>query len=344
MNIEIKAETTQADWQRLYDEIAPDSFLQTYEWGEFQSDPIFRLGAYDQATQQLVAAALVIKIKARRGTYLLCPHGPLIRPQDTDALKALLDAVIELGRKERVDFIRIAPLLPDLPDNRPQFTLREFRRAPIHVHPELSWILDLQADETKLMADMRKTTRYCIRKAEKDGVTVRSSTSQADLELFWSLYKDTADRQQFTPFSKNYLDRELEVFSKTDMVRIFIAEYDDKPIAGAVIIYAQHEAFYHQGASASQANKLNAAYALQWEAIKLAKQRGCQKYNFWGVSPSDQPNHPWAGLSLFKQGFGGVAYPYVPTQDKALTWRYRLNYFIEARRAKKRGYGAVPSV
>lgn len=343
MRTTIRLVTDKAAWQSLYQQLAPDSFLQSYEWGEFQSDTIFRLGAFDEQNK-LIAAALVIKIRARRGTYLLCPHGPLIQPNEQTVLADLLDAIIDLAKRERVDFIRIAPLLPDAPDYRPQFSLREFKQAPIHVHPELSWILDLEPDEAKLLADMRKTTRYCIRKAEKDGVVVRASTSPSDLELFWQLYKDTADRQQFTPFSKSYLVRELAVFGVQDMVRIFLAEYKSQPIAAAMIIYTPHEAFYHQGASASLANKLNAAYLLQWEAIKLAKQRGCRKYNFWGISPVNQPNHPWAGLSLFKQGFGGAPYPYVPTQDKPLRWKYHINYWIERRRARQRGYGSQATV
>ncbi|EKD76529.1 MAG: hypothetical protein ACD_43C00071G0002 [uncultured bacterium] len=341
MNLSIKPITNKADWQIFYEAVAPDSFLQTFAWGEFQTEQIFRLGVYD--ANNLIGAALVIKIKARRGTYLLCPHGPLLLPQAMTALQALLDAIIELGRTERVDFIRIAPLLPADPKNVAPFTAGGFKRAPIHVHPELSWILDLQVDEETLLKNMRKTTRYCIRKAEKDGVFVRSSTNQTDLEIFWNLYLETAQRQHFTPFSKNYLERELSVFNQSDMVKIFIAEYQGKPIAGAVVVFTAHEAFYHQGASASIANKLNAAYLLQWEAIKLAKLRGCQKYNFWGIGPVDQPNHPWAGLSLFKQGYGGQAYPYVPTQDKALTWRYSINRLIELYRAKQRGYGRSPN-
>lgn len=343
MKLTVKPVFKRADWQKLYETVAPDSFLQTYEWGEFQSEQIFRLGVYT-ADNVLIGAALLIKIKAKRGTYLLCPHGPLLQPQAVEELQLLLDAIIELGRTEHVDFIRIAPLLPAKTDQSTKFERRKFKRAPLHVHPELSWILNIMPAETALLAQMRKTTRYCIKKAEKDGVTVRASTSQADLESFWQLYQATAERQKFVPFSKSYLERELKVFGQHDMVRIFLAEYDGEPIAGAIIIFTAHEAFYHQGASASIANKLNAAYLLQWEAIKLAKQRGCQKYNFWGISPLDQPKHPWAGLSLFKQGFAGQAYPYLPTQDKALTWRYSINYIIERYRAKRRGYGSTSNV
>ena len=70
--------------------------------------------------------------------------------------------------------------------------------------------------------------------------------------------------------------------------------------------------------------------------IQEAKKRGCTLYNFWGVSPDNKPKHPWAGLSLFKKGFGGFEETYLHAQDKPLTKKYWLNYIIETVRRLKR--------
>jgi len=47
-----------------------------------------------------------------------------------------------------------------------------------------------------------------------------------------------------------------------------------------------------------------APHLLQWAAIKITKQLGYKYYDFWGIAPSDQPNHPWSGISRFKRGLG----------------------------------------
>jgi lipid II:glycine glycyltransferase (peptidoglycan interpeptide bridge formation enzyme) len=39
--------------------------------------------------------------------------------------------------------------------------------------------------------------------------------------------------------------------------------------------------------------------------MQAAKRAGHGKYDFWGVAPSDDPKHPWAGITRFKAGFGG---------------------------------------
>lgn len=325
----------QSTWDHFINTQQPDTFLHSWAWGEFQRDPIARFTVDENG--QLVGVALAILIKAKRGTFVLCPHGPITVPERLDVVSQLLDQIIAYGRTHHADFIRVAPILPDEPRNGTPFALHEFRRAPIHVHPELSWILDLAPDEAMLLANMRKTTRYSIRKAEKDGVQVRISTDPNDLKLFYELYQVTVSRQKFQPFSWEYLQREFKLFSENQMIKIGIAEEHGQPVSGAMIVTTPYEAFYHQGASIT-GSKSVASYLLQWRLIQMAKQAGCTKYNFWGVSPDDKPNHPWAGLSLFKKGFGGAAYQYLPTQDKPLTWKYKVNKLIETYRAKKRGY------
>jgi lipid II:glycine glycyltransferase (peptidoglycan interpeptide bridge formation enzyme) len=335
MSIIIQPINHQAIWDQFILQQQPDTFLQSWAWGEFQTHPIRRLGAYEDG--QLVGVALLILTKAKRGTFVLCPHGPVIVPERLDVIRALLEEAINIGKEIKASFVRVAPITLDLPRYGTPLAGLEFFRAPIHVHPELSWILDLSPDETTLLANMRKTTRYSIKKAEKDGVQVRISTDSADLKIFYDLYLATVSRQKFQPFSWNYLQREFELFSKHNMLKIGIAEEAGKPVSGAMIVFTPYEAFYHQGASIT-GSKSVASYLLQWRLIQMAKQAGCRKYNFWGISPEEKPNHPWAGLSLFKKGFGGSAHQYTPTADRALSWKYKINYWIEKQRAKKRGY------
>ena len=106
--------------------------------------------------------------------------------------------------------------------------------------------------------------------------------------------------------------------------------------AAAIIIFYNGQAFYHHSGSRAGAGS-NVSYLLQWRVIQEAKKRGCTLYNFWGIAPEDRPNHAWAGLSLFKKGFGGFAEAYLHAQDMPLTAKYWLNYAIETvRRIRRR--------
>ena len=139
-------------WDKRLSELQPHTFLQSWEWGEFQE----KLGC---KIWRLLDPILVIKIVARRGTYLLVPH--MIVPFTEEILGKLKTIAVH----ERCDFIRVCPLIENTEENRSKFKRFKFRNAPIHVHTELSWVLDIAPNEEDLLQNMRKTTRYSIRKA-----------------------------------------------------------------------------------------------------------------------------------------------------------------------------------
>ena len=321
---------------------APNTFLHSWNWGEFHKKlgyKIFRLGISKK--NGLIAVALFIKIPARRGTFLFCPHGPIFKARSleerkTDIKKFLSEGKL-IARKENCSFVRVSPLMEAADDNEKLFLSLGFRNAPTHMHAERSWILDLRPSEEELLKSMRKTTRYSIRKAQRDGVRIIQSDNPKHSLRFFPLYGTTVDRQRFTPFSEQYLTTEFEVFRKDGQAMWFFAKYNREIVSGAMVIKSNGSAFYHHGASSQKYPSVPASALLQWEAIREAKKSGLKRYNFWGIAPENEPNHPWAGITLFKQGFGGYAETYVHAKDYVLSPRYWITYFIEKIRREKRG-------
>jgi dTDP-4-amino-4,6-dideoxygalactose transaminase/lipid II:glycine glycyltransferase (peptidoglycan interpeptide bridge formation enzyme) len=327
-------------WEEFLGRQKSHSFLQSWAWGEYcqqTGSKIFRIGM--SKGEELVAIALFTLVEARRGSFLLCPHGPVI-PETEDSellLRALARECTRIAHAEKSDFIRFCPLSAASPKNRILYRELGFRDAPIHMHPELSWMLDITKSEDDLLREMRKTTRYLVKKMEKEGVEITMSGDPADIEKFWPVYQATVERQHFTPFSKNTIKKEFELFAENGHAAFFFGSYQSEIIAAAIIIFYNGQAFYHHSGSIQRSKDINASYLLQWRVIQEAKKRGCTLYNFWGISPADKPQHPWAGLSLFKKGFGGFAEEYLHAQDKPLTAKYAISYMIETARRIKRG-------
>jgi len=221
--------------------------------------------------------------------------------------------------------------------------------------------------DDELLSAMRKTTRYLIKKAARDGVSIEKTTDPKALKIFYNLYLQTAKREKFTPFSFDFIKKEFEAFSKSKNAMIFLAVINNKKppipvlndlggadsdftseehahgsekrgikafidqyLAASIIIFTKSAAFYHQGASLH--TKIPATYLLQWEAIKEAKNRGCQLYNFWGIYDEQKPDRTpksWQGLTLFKTGFSGEIRRFLPTQDYIICPKYYLTYLWE---------------
>ncbi|MBL7156515.1 MAG: peptidoglycan bridge formation glycyltransferase FemA/FemB family protein, partial [Candidatus Pacebacteria bacterium] len=231
----------------------------------------------------------------------------------------------------------ISPIWERTEQNLKIFKELGFKNAPIHMHPELTWELDITPSENDLLMSMRKTTRYLIRQAMKNqDIKIYQSNNLKDVGRFNKLYQETVKRHDFAPFSLNYLKNEFLAFSPDNQVLIFLGKHQNKVLSSAIVIYWQNIGFYHQGASV--ASKIPVSYLMQWKAIMQAKQNGCKTYNFWGVAPTDNKKHAWAGLTLFKKGFGGNKIEYAKTQDYIVSSKYYLNFLVETIRKRKRHF------
>jgi len=337
--------TDKQEWEGFLEKCTEKSFLDSWAWGEFQVGQgfkILRLGAVDNSG--LRAVVLAVKIKAKRGTYILIQHGPNIienSPGDTKKiLNELFFRLREWAKKECASFIRCAPLMERSPENVLLVKELGFRDAPMHASAyEATWKLDITPPEDELMRGMRKTTRYVIRQAQKNpDITTEISTNPADIAIYQGLNRNVGERQKFAAFSDEYIKREFEIFSNERQVSFFFGKYKNEIVAGSMVVFWQGAAYYHQAASLGKFAKFSIPYLLQWEAIKAAKSRGCKLYDFWGyINPRANPNHPWAGPTLFKMGFGGRDYEYIKTQDLPLSWMYWPVYYFEHLRKLKRG-------
>lgn len=336
--IDIKEITQYLVWNNFINKDTTHSFLQTWEWGELQKKQnykIIRLGISDH--KRLLAIALVIKIQSRRGNFLFVPHGPVV--ENNDQIKIVLESMLkylkQLAKEENFSFIRIAPIVEDTENNRKLFSSLGFKTAPIYMHAEQTWVLDLNKSEDILLGEMRKTTRYLIKRADREGVVIEQRTDEKSFEEFMRIYKETADREHFVPFSLSYIRHEYEEFNITHNALFLFGKVNQEYLASALILFTKYAAFYHQGASIH--TKIPVTYRLQWEAIKEAKKRGCTLYNFWGIKQEGRTPKNWGGLTMFKTGFGGRQVDYVPTQDYIISPKYYLTYFYEKYLAFKRG-------
>lgn len=322
------------------------TFLQSWNWGEFNEkmgSKIWRFGAYSDGN--LIAVVLVIKISARRGTFLFIPHGPVVMEGLTvKDKKEILDLILiqlsEIAKKEKASFIRVSPLFDRNEANENIFIDLGFRNAPMHSSAyEATWKLDIYPSEDELLRNMRKTTRYLIKKVlENSDISIKISTDLKDIEIYQKLNKEVSKRQHFIPFSPNFIKTEFETFARDGEIIFLFGNYKNEIVAGAMIIFWSGIAFYHQAASLGKFAKFSIPYLLQWEAIMEAKKRGCRIYDFWGFTdPEKFPKHPWSGPTLFKMGFGGYKKEYIQTQDFIISSRYWINYVIESIRKFKRG-------
>jgi lipid II:glycine glycyltransferase (peptidoglycan interpeptide bridge formation enzyme) len=190
------------------------------------------------------------------------------------------------------------------------------------VQPPDSVVLAIQKSDDEILAGMKTKWRYNIRLSAKKGVVV-ASEGAASLGEFYTLYETTSARDHIAIHPRNYYERLFALQAgnaaepKPD-IRLWIARYEGQALAAIITVYYGGEATYLYGASSDAHRNLMPAYALQWAAIRAAREAGCSTYDFYGIPPVDDPAHAMSGLYRFKTGFGGEIRHYAGAWDYVL--------------------------
>jgi lipid II:glycine glycyltransferase (peptidoglycan interpeptide bridge formation enzyme) len=313
------------------------NFLQSWNWGVFHEQlkkKVFRVGFFDD--QQMVAAALCVKEEAKRGTYLTIAGGPLLDWNNQHLLQFVFEELKKVAKGEGCVFIRIRPQEQSTPELEQKVAQLGLTEAPMHLTADLTLQLDLTKSEEELLTEMRKNTRYEVRRVAKEEIVVKMSTNIEDIQVFYDNQVELAKKHGFVPFSYEFLSEQFKTFVADGQAVLFHSYKNDQLLASAFILFYHQEAVYHYGISTPANDKLPGSYACQWAAIQWAKANGGLHYNFWGIAPQDKQDHRFAGVSLFKRGFGGQEVQYLPAHDLAVGWQYGATKTFELMRKKMR--------
>jgi lipid II:glycine glycyltransferase (peptidoglycan interpeptide bridge formation enzyme) len=151
---------------------------------------------------------------------------------------------------------------------------------------------------------MKQKTRYNIRLSERKGVSVRKGDAQ-DLPLLYRMYAETSVRDGFVIRDEHYYLTLWNSFLQQGLAQPLIAEVEGEPVAGVMIFLFGERAWYLYGMSREAHREKMPSYLLQWEAMRLAKARGCREYDLWGAPDVfDESDSMW-GVFRFKEGLGG---------------------------------------
>jgi lipid II:glycine glycyltransferase (peptidoglycan interpeptide bridge formation enzyme) len=316
------------------------NFLQSYNWGGFHQSlgkKVFYLGLFEN--DQQIGSFLTIKEIAKRGNYLAVFGGPNVLWKK-EYLQIIFEFLKKLAQQESCVFVRFRANVINNQENLQtliDLSNLKIKKASMYLTCELTNQLDLTQSLDDLLKGMRKNTRRIIKRQEKYEVDIVKTINEKSLEEFYQIHIELAKRQKFVPFKFKFLQDEFKAFAKDNQVMLIESRHKGDLLASAFVVFYNKEASYHYGVSGPLNHEYQGSYFCQWEAIKEAKKRGLEIYNFWGVAPKDQKSHRFYNLSIFKRGFGGEEIDYLPTHDLIVKpFFYLFNLLVETIRKKVR--------
>lgn len=332
-----------ADFVDLENSLEDLNIHQSLAWLKFQKsipgrEKIFSILAYKE--NKIVGFCHLVRMQsAWRQNWLSCQKGPVVLLDDADIFEEIIKEIVQIARDQNSLFVRIES---DWEEGRHQddylkLTKLGFKKAHSHHQPENTLKLKISGTEEDILAQMKPKGRYNIRLAAKKGVEVELGNDAKSIEEFVQLTETTTSRNHFFGHGFGYFQSLLKILGELDLARLYLAKYEEKVIAGLIVTVFKKEAIYYFGASGNEYRNLMAPYLLQWEAIKFARSKACERYDFLGVAPVGAEKHPWSGVTDFKEKFGGYRVNYAPALEKPIKfWTFYLLVFLK----KIRGFFA----
>ena len=281
------------------------------------------------------------------GNIMYSARGPVCDIYNEAIIEDLVEGAKKLAQKYNAFVLRIEPDILKSDE--------EFRRIATkfgfkikddskdfkdEIQPRFVFQLNLKGKtEEQIFAEFHQKTRYNIRLATKKGVEIREGNRE-DLKEFHKIMIETGDRDNFIIRPLEYFEKMYDEMAPNHM-KVLMAYYENKPIAGIIPIMYGNKTWYLYGASSNSHRNLMPNYLLQWTMIQEAIKNKCDMYDFRGVSGVVDESHPQYGLYRFKKGFnadftefiGEVYLPFKPFVYKM--YKFAEKTFRSLRTLKK---------
>lgn len=158
--------------------------------------------------------------------------------------------------------------------------------------------LDLTGGEGKILSGFRDSTRRNIKKAEKEGVTVKIFNSLESVKKFYRMNCLTRKKHGLPPQPYCFFRKVYDHIISRELGFVTLASHNGQNIAGAVFFYFGDKGIYKYGASDMKFQDLRANNLAMWEGIRWSCNNGYKTFCFGRTEPENK------GLQQFKAGWG----------------------------------------
>jgi lipid II:glycine glycyltransferase (peptidoglycan interpeptide bridge formation enzyme) len=208
-------------------------------------------------------------------------RGPIFSTDDPDLVNLVFGEIKKAAKKYAIRFLVIQPekYNDTMKENLELWAIESLYMS---VAPRATILINLLQSPDEILSKMRKKTRYNIRYGLKKGIKVREG-SEKDINTFYELYKLGSQRNDFEPFSKEYIDNFWRIFDSKKMIKLFICEFKNNPITSLLVISFRDTVYSKLVGWSGHFDKLRPNEALEWAVIEWARNQGYKYYDLEGI-------------------------------------------------------------
>lgn len=317
---------TQADWDDRVFKCPGSSIFHSKGWaailaGTYGFKPCYFTGTRGK---ELVSLLPVMEVNSwltgRRGVSLpFTDHCEPLAASES-ALRTVIKEALQHGRRVGWKYVELRGLpavAAGFPGAQPSVTF--------FIHQ-----LKLFPDTEFLFSRLESSVRRAIRKGQKSGLTIESSTDEAAMRTYYALHCVTRKEHGLPPQPLAFFLNIQKHLLSQNQGMVVTARREGRAVASAVYLHRGSAAMYKFGASDAEGQELRANNLVMWEAIQRFAREGKAVLDFGRTSISNE------GLRRYKLGWGTLetrahyhrydlrSDTFVQAGDDALGWHNRV--------------------
>jgi hypothetical protein len=293
------------DFYLSLDYVALEQFPGWEKVTEDYSTPCYFLAEKDN---QIICCARILESRLGFWKTAHIQFGPLFSDPDY-----LVDSIQEIfNHYKSTGFCRLTIQL-----GFPTGALADYIEFKLNKHLKIcykfdrhnwsSLFVDLSLSEDLLLKSFSKGHKSAITKSIKEGITVRTAQTLEEVMALCSIYLKmnesrnlSADESKTRKLFTNLFD----FFSTNDLGRFLIVRDAEQIIIGGIVLLIQGQAArYFKGASDPDRRNVPILHSALFEAMKIARERGCKIFDLWGYNHFVDENDQVFYINKFKKGF-----------------------------------------
>ena len=314
LHLAISEAPSDPEWDAFLERTPGGHHVQTSLWAQLKAQLGWQaVRILARKNNEIVGGVqMLIRSYGPLGAVGHVPKGPVVTTGEPGLAQRIVTELQELAKKSGVRYLHVQP-----PNNGMDMVqlLQDQGFFPSVAKSMLptTVLVNLRPDADDILAQMRKKTRYGIRRSAKDGIVVRSGSAQ-DLPIFHQLLLATGERQEFSPFAEDYFQAMWQIFHPPGYLKLLISEYEGEAVSAQLVMAFGDTATAKQFGWSGQHGVHRPNEALDWATILWAKERGCRYYDLEGIDPvaadailagEGLPEQFSQTPTSYKLGFGG---------------------------------------
>ena len=267
------------------------------------------------STKKLDGYMKTISKLGNRGTWA---GGPIINSDDEKERMKILEEFLNVFDKISDDYnLMIIDGYSNAQEDISEDYKNKFKKHNFKMKKFVTFRTNLNDSIDEIWKRIAKSARNDITKAEREQVTIKELSQKNELLEYAELGRKWAKTKGIQSSDPKLLVEQDWNDHLSGLQKYFFAFQDEEMISGLRVGCFNEIAFTNQVKSSySRASSLGGP-VLTWNAIKWAKTKGMQIYDFSGVAKPDELQkkdkkfqEQWSGLTDYKKKWGGKEYPY----------------------------------